>query len=281
LYYHVIVENDEKLGKSTNYKQYFELDKTETESILKDIIIPFLMNKEIHFDGYFLKRNEIKRIAIKKTEKTSKELSDYKNKNMTRGIIMYISPQDVVQYETISEDVTKELFEKANTNLKENDSIIENDTIKTFNDPREIFIVHGQDDLAKLEIARFIETIGFKPIILHEQASSGKTIIEKIEEYTNVKFGIVLYTPCDIGAKNDKKPLLKPRARQNVVFEHGFLIGKLGRSNVSAIVKESVEIPNDISGVVYTSMDTQGGWKISIARELKKSGYLVDMNKVV
>jgi predicted nucleotide-binding protein len=112
-------------------------------------------------------------------------------------------------------------------------------------------------------------------------ASSGKTIIEKIEEYTNVKFGIVLYTPCDIGAKNDKKPLLKPRARQNVVFEHGFLIGKLGRSNVSAIVKESVEIPNDISGVVYTSMDTQGGWKISIARELKKSGYLVDMNKVV
>lgn len=281
MYYHVIVEKDEKLGKSTNYKQYFELDKTDTESILKDIIIPFLMNKEIHFDGYFLKRNEIKRIAIKKTEKTSKELSDYKNKNMTRGIIMYISPQDVVQYETVSEDVTKELFEKANTNLKENDYLIENDTIKTFNDPREIFIVHGQDDLAKLEIARFIETIGFKPIILHEQASSGKTIIEKIEEYTNVKFGIVLYTPCDIGAKNDKKPLLKPRARQNVVFEHGFLIGKLGRSNVSALVKESVEIPNDISGVVYTSMDTQGGWKISIARELKKSGYFVDMNKVV
>jgi len=242
LYYHVIVEKDEKLGKSTNYKQYFELDKTDTESILKDIIIPFLMNKEIHFDGYFLKRNEIKRIAIKKTEKTSKELSDYKNKNMTRGIIMYISPQDVVQYETVSEDVTKELFEKANTNLKENDYLIENDTIKTFNDPREIFIVHGQDDLAKLEIARFIETIGFKPIILHEQASSGKTIIEKIEEYTNVKFGIVLYTPCDIGAKNDKKPLLKPRARQNVVFEHGFLIGKLGRSNVSALVKESVEM---------------------------------------
>ena len=242
MYYHVIVEKDEKLGKSTNYKQYFELDKTDTESILKDIIIPFLMNKEIHFDGYFLKRNEIKRIAIKKTEKTSKELSDYKNKNMTRGIIMYISPQDVVQYETVSEDVTKELFEKANTNLKENDYLIENDTIKTFNDPREIFIVHGQDDLAKLEIARFIETIGFKPIILHEQASSGKTIIEKIEEYTNVKFGIVLYTPCDIGAKNDKKPLLKPRARQNVVFEHGFLIGKLGRSNVSALVKESVEM---------------------------------------
>jgi predicted nucleotide-binding protein len=51
------------------------------------------------------------------------------------------------------------------------------------------------------------------------------------------------------------------RARQNVVFEHGYLIGKLGRSRFAAIVKNDVEIPNDISGIVYIAMDDKGNWK--------------------
>lgn len=142
-----------------------------------------------------------------------------------------------------------------------------------------VFIVHGHDELLKTEVARFVEQLNLKAIILHEQASSGKTIIEKIEEHSNVGFGIVLYSPCDVGAINKHEYDLKPRARQNVVFEHGFLIGKIGRKNVSAIVKGDVEKPNDISGVVYISV--AGDWKLSLAKELRNSGYEIDMNKVV
>lgn len=144
----------------------------------------------------------------------------------------------------------------------------------------EVFIVHGHDDLAKTETARFIEKLGFKPIILHEQASSGKTIIEKIESYSNVGFGIVLYTPCDLGSKKGEEGNLQSRARQNVVFEHGFLIGKIGRKNVCALVKGKIETPNDISGVVYVAMDENNGWQLTIARELRNSGYPVDLNKI-
>jgi len=140
----------------------------------------------------------------------------------------------------------------------------------------EVFIVHGHDELAKVEVARFIEKLGFKPIILHEQASSGKTIIEKIEEYSNVGFGIVLYTPCDLGGKTETN--LKNRARQNVVFEHGYLMGKIGRKNVCALVKGDIETPNDVSGVVYVGMDSAKGWQTDVAKELKSSGYSVDMN---
>lgn len=146
-------------------------------------------------------------------------------------------------------------------------------------DKSQVFIVHGHDDLAKVETARFIEQLGFNSIILHEQASSGLTIIEKIENYSNVGFGIVLYTPCDIGAKKGHETELKYRARQNVVFEHGYLIGKIGRKNVAALVKGDVETPNDISGVVYISMDND--WKLDLAKELRNSGYPVDMNKVI
>lgn len=147
-------------------------------------------------------------------------------------------------------------------------------------DKSQVFIVHGHDETAKTKTARFIEKLGLKSIILHEQASGSKTVIEKIEAYSNVGFGIVLYTPCDIGAKNEENPNLKNRARQNVVFEHGFLIGKIGRENVCALVKGEIETPNDISGVVYVKMDDEEAWHLKIARELRNSGYEIDMNKL-
>lgn len=147
-------------------------------------------------------------------------------------------------------------------------------------DKSQVFIVHGHDEAAKTKTARFIERLGLKPIILHEQASGSKTVIEKIEAYSNVGFGIVLYTPCDIGAKNEENPNLKNRARQNVIFEHGFLIGKIGRENVCALVKDDIETPNDISGVVYVKMDDDDAWHLKIARELRNSGYEIDMNKL-
>lgn len=143
-----------------------------------------------------------------------------------------------------------------------------------------VFIVHGHDDGAKNEVARFIEKLGLEATIIHEQTSSGDTIIEKVIRYSDVGFGVVLYTSCDIGAMKSEIDNLKPRARQNVVFEHGFLIGKIGRKNVMALVKDNVEKPNDISGVVYETIDSKGAWKFQLAREMKASGYDIDMNKV-
>jgi len=138
----------------------------------------------------------------------------------------------------------------------------------------QVFIVHGHDEIAKLEMADFITSLGLTPIILHMQPSSGRTIIEKIEYYSNVGFGIVLYTPCDVGSKVGDLTG-KYRARQNVVFEHGYLIGKLGRPRVVAVVKSSVETPNDISGVVYVSLDEQNIWKETLKTEMRSVGYQV------
>ena len=143
-----------------------------------------------------------------------------------------------------------------------------------------IFIVHGHDGEAKQKTARFIEKLGLKAIILHEQASRGKTIIEKIEEYSDVGFAIVLYTPDDLGnvkeeAANGK---LRYRARQNVVFEHGLLIGKIGREKVIPLVSGEVELPNDISGVIYIGNEQ---WQVDVAKEMKAAGYSIDLNTIL
>jgi len=142
---------------------------------------------------------------------------------------------------------------------------------------RKVFIVHGRDNEAKQEVARFLSGIGLEPIILHEQASAGMTIIEKIERYANdADFALVLYTPCDLGrGVHETKVAARNRARQNVVFEHGYLMAKLGRQNVCALVKGEIETPNDISGVVYVSLDGFGGWKIEVTKELQACGYEV------
>lgn len=140
---------------------------------------------------------------------------------------------------------------------------------------RKVFIVHGRDNEAKQEVARFIEKLGLQSIILHEQASAGMTIIEKIERYSNdADFALVLYTPCDLGrGSHETKIHPKQRARQNVVFEHGYLMAKLGRENVCALVKGEIETPNDISGVVYVGFDVHGAWKSEVAKELTACGY--------
>lgn len=142
-----------------------------------------------------------------------------------------------------------------------------------------VFIVHGRDNELKQEVARFISNLGLEPIILHEKASGGKTIIEKIEHYSEeAGFAIVLYTACDHGRGiHESKIPPRERARQNVVFEHGYLMAKLGRENVCPLVKgNNIETPNDISGVVYVDWDVSGAWKNRIAQELKSSGYSIN-----
>ncbi|MGH1432786.1 MAG: TIR domain-containing protein [Neptuniibacter sp.] len=143
---------------------------------------------------------------------------------------------------------------------------------------RKVFIVHGRDNEAKYEVSRFIEQLGLEAIILHEQANAGMTIIEKIEHYSNdADFALVLYTGCDHGrGVHESNVPPKNRARQNVVFEHGYLMAKLGRENVCSLVKGQIETPNDISGVVYVPLDENSGWKNSVAKELSECGYKIN-----
>lgn len=142
-----------------------------------------------------------------------------------------------------------------------------------------IFIVHGHDGEARETVARFIERLGFKPIILHEQANRGRTIIEKVEANSDVGFAIVLLTHDDEGRVTGSSDF-EPRARQNVLLELGYFIGRLGRENVCALKRGQVEIPSDFAGVVWEAMGPDGGWKQAIGRELVAAGYTVDWNKV-
>lgn len=144
---------------------------------------------------------------------------------------------------------------------------------------RKVFIVHGHDDGARETVARFLERIGLEAIILHEQANQGRTVIEKVVAHGDVGFAVVLLTPDDEGCA--KGGVQAPRARQNVLLELGYFIGRLGREKVCALKRGILEIPSDFAGVVWEEMDSNGGWKTALARELAAAGHNIDWNKVM
>ena len=145
---------------------------------------------------------------------------------------------------------------------------------------KRVFIVHGRDDGPKQAVARFLTRIGLEPIILHEQASNGLTLIEKIENHTeNVAYAVVILTPDDSGCLISESDKQEQRARQNVVLELGFFLGKLGRSKVCALHKEEVVLPSDINGVVYVKMDDSDGWQLGLFKEIEAAGLPVDRSK--
>lgn len=144
-----------------------------------------------------------------------------------------------------------------------------------------VFVVHGHDNEAKQTVARLLEWLGINVTILHEQTDEGRTLIEKLEQHANpATFAVILLTPDDVGASQANKRKLAPRPRQNVVLELGYFYGRLGRKNVCPLYKEGVELPSDMSGIVYTLIDDGGQWKYKLARELQAAGIGVDLNRI-
>lgn len=133
-----------------------------------------------------------------------------------------------------------------------------------------IFIVHGHDAELKYEVSNWLHSLEIEPIILHFQPNMGlNSILTKIEENSDVEAAIVLFTADDLGRAKTEK-VLHDRARQNVVFEAGYFAGKLGPKHVIILREQSVELPSDLSGILYTSTDAQ--WKEDIRKELNAMG---------
>lgn len=143
-----------------------------------------------------------------------------------------------------------------------------------------VFVVHGHDVGARETVARFLQSIDLEPIILLEQPNSGQTIIEKFEVHAaTVSFAVILLTPDDLAGPAGTEQA--ERARQNVIYELGYFTGKLGRGRACLLRKGNVDMPSDLAGIVYTELDTAGGWKLNLVREIKAAGFNIDANKAM
>ena len=147
-------------------------------------------------------------------------------------------------------------------------------------DNEKVFVVHGHNDSVRDNVAGVISTLDLEPIILHEKANQGQTLVEKFLRHSDVGFAVIIMTADDTGKANTEETP-HPRARQNVVFEWGYFVGKLGRERVCALYEQGIEPPSDLHGIVYIALDAAGHWRFNLVKELKAAGYSVDANKLL
>ncbi|WP_372520983.1 TIR domain-containing protein [Candidatus Ruminimicrobiellum ovillum] len=290
MYYHVLIETNDKrkIYNKEEYEKLYKYDISDIHIIHRDFVIPYIQEQNILFNGRKLNSEDIRRLVIKQTnDKIDNVVTNLMDK-LPAGFVVLYTPPMLLENDTSSLDEIKDVTDETIrfcSNSNNIDNVQENKSLTSSqNYNKNIFIVHGHDDGMKQTVARFLEHIGLNPIILHEQPNEGQTIIEKLEKYIdNCNYGIVLYSPCDIGGINEEKAELKPRARQNVVFEHGYLIGKLGRKRVCCLLKDDIEKPEfekpgDNDGIIYIYYNND--WKLILAKELKAAKYDIDLNKL-
>ena len=177
--------------------------------------------------------------------------------------------------ETMLDEIEEYWSDDGSPQSQPGGSIISEQTVSN-----RVFVVHGRDDGTKNTVARFLERLDLEAIILHEQPSQSRTIIDKFEKYSQVDFAVILCTPDDVGKLNSEADELRPRPRQNVVLEWGFFLGMLGRERVCALLKGEVEIPSDYDGVLNIQMEGVEDWQTKLAIELRSAGMPVDLNRL-
>ena len=139
-----------------------------------------------------------------------------------------------------------------------------------------IFIVHGQDNEMKREVQLLLTRAGLDDVVLHERPDRGRTIIDKlIQESKDACYVIALLSPDDELANGSS------RARQNVIFEIGYFLGKLGKERVRLLKRGNIDIPSDLQGILYENYDTEGNWRMKILKEMKAFGVEINVDKVL
>ena len=210
----------------------------------------------VFFKGKWLQSSFIKEVEIRKSADTAKNnywnlmsmFQETKNPIVTRR---FIKSQPKTMASAMSQKETNILSGKVTSNSKN------------------MFIVHGKDNVSKLELARMLEKMGFIAVILSEQPDKGRTIIEKLEqESMDLGYAFIILTPDDTTIEGKKY------ARQNVILELGYFVGKLGRKKVCCLYKGDLELPSDIHGVVYKRFqESIDECYRSIIEELRVAGY--------
>ena len=265
-------QKEEKIPPSLPPTKAIELLKKQIELIDKLLQLH-------HDDPEFTKwDNFTEQIIIKTFGKPHENLTDYTSSRYA-GEIWANMPDEAFQENFVkSLNIRKKLLEsfieqlEAFGGIQKEQELIISKSISS----RKIFIVHGHNEQAKTELALILTRLGFEPIILHEQPSQGMTVIEKFEKHSDVGFAFILLTPDDKGSQKGQEDKLLPRARQNVVFEFGSFVGKLGRERVCCLYTGDVELPSDLQGLVYLPFKSSiNEVRLDIVKELRAAGYEV------
>lgn len=275
-YYYVIIRYVSKITGSLEVVSSHDM----TEDILRRLVVePFSNGVQFVFMGKVVDPDSVEEIHIFETSKKVKEILLAQRRTPQEHNLG--QPSDSVK------DVLRRIREgkiggyvthKFMTSL----SKVSNKKRPSKKLSRNVFIVHGRDHTPLKELKVMLKGLGLNPIVLHEKASGSRTVVEKLEKYSDVGYAFVILTPDDVGGPSEDRKILrlegKERARQNVILEFGYFMGLLGRDRVCCLYKGDVELPSDMHGIVYIPFkDSIDDVQVKIIKELTEAGYEIKM----
>jgi len=268
-YYHVRITR-----KSEPSHDIVALDLSQ-DQLRKRVLQQYENGNPIVIRGTTIPTDDLKQIKITRTQDhSSKILPIIRAERAQSSVIVAISDEWYVAKR--GEDVTDSLILAPPGSAR---SGLQTQGAKM---SKRVFVVHGHDDATKQELELFLKEQGLEPIVLHRKPDEGRTITEKFEKYSDVSYAFILLTPDDVvystsdDDKPDKKRAKEHRVRQNVIFEFGYFVGRLGRSRVCCLHKPGVSLPTDVSGVLYKELSgTIASLGYEIIKELKAAGFVL------
>ncbi len=279
MFYHVRIEFQEK-REHDECKVDMDLDTLE-----RKVLVPYRSGGPIVLSGRTIQAREIKRVRISRSDEPARSFyAAIKADDDRSSVTVLGGPSMEWRAAARAEDVTDEMIEgpPGGESATSSSRITNGRSLGSSGDGASVFIVHGSDTARAERVARLVEAIigGDDVVILHEQPSHGRTLLEKFEQNAaGAGFAVVILTADDEGCAAGSGAV-RGRARQNVVFELGFFFGRLGRGRTAVLHAGEIEFPSDMNGLAYIRMDDGGGWKNTLARELKDAGFPVDFERI-
>ena len=145
--------------------------------------------------------------------------------------------------------------------------------------PRRIIVVSGTDEVMKQTITGALRKLGLAAIVMSEEPSQGKKIVDCFADYADVGFALVLLSPDVYVYPRGEEATKRERIpKQDVTLMFGFLLGKLGADKVLGFYREcpNFAFPIEFEGVKFIALDDRDSWKLALIREFINCGYTVD-----
>jgi predicted nucleotide-binding protein len=119
-------------------------------------------------------------------------------------------------------------------------------------DEKKVFVVHGRNNVHREELEKILRNEGLDPVVIQSMARTGSDLLGFLEDkIRNCLAGFILLTPDDEGRLYAYGEQLRQRARQNVLFEAGYLTALFRDTNRICFLKKGhLEIPSDLSGLL-------------------------------
>ena len=131
-----------------------------------------------------------------------------------------------------------------------------------------IAIIGPLDDTAS-EVSGFAEQMGLEPVIIGNPPGGGAAVsLDKLEELRDLDFAILL-------------PAEKADAAASLLAI-GFLLAVLGRNRICFVTDGSADGLPELEGAQKVTVDGAGGmWRLLLAREMRRAGLEVDLNRAL